>query len=119
VLDNNIRSVTTRNTGVVVEEDNTRRLVRQAKSTLIAASSAAEVAMETEILGHGLLTKSFLDLVNASNFSVDHHHLIDSLTTSVAALMTRHFPGQRQTPQLRGQANRMEQNFLEGWRDSR
>jgi hypothetical protein len=111
--------VTTRNTGVVVEEDNTRRLVRQAKSTLIAASSAAQVAMETEAIGHGLLTKSFLDLVNASNFSIDHHGLIDSLTTSVAALMTRHFPGQQQTPQLRGQANRMEETFLDGWRDSR
>lgn len=119
VLDNNIRSVTTRNAGVVVEEDSTRRLVQQAKSTLISASSAAQVAMETEAVGHGLLTKSFLDLVNASNFSVDHHGLIDSLTTSVAALMTQHFPGQQQTPQLRGQANRMEETFLDGWRDSR
>lgn len=119
VMDNNIRSVTARHAGVVVEEDSTRRLVQQAKSTLIAASSAAQVAMETEAVGHGLLTKSFLDLVNASNFSVDHNALIDSLTTSVAALMTKHFAGQQQTPQLRGQANRMGENFLEGWRDSR
>jgi Caspase domain len=119
VLAGNIRQVIARNAGVVVEEDASRRLIQQSKSTLIAASSAAETAKEHEAVGHGLLTKSFLDIVNASNFQTDHRSLIDQLTTRVAALIARHFPGKTQSPQLRGQANRMEETFLEGWRDCR
>jgi hypothetical protein len=119
VLANNIKKSTAQNTGVVVEEDNTRRLVKQSKSTLIAASSAAETAQEHSAIGHGLLTQSFLDLVNASNFQINHQSLIDDLAFRVNALMAKHFPGETQTPQLRGQQNRMEENFLEGWNDSR
>ncbi|MDH5346282.1 MAG: caspase family protein [Nitrospira sp.] len=119
ILANNITRVSPRNTGVVVEEDTNRRLVKESKSTLIAASSAAETAQEHSAIGHGLLTKSFLDLVNASNFQIDHQSLIDELTKRVGALMTKHFPGKTQSPQLRGQENRMEESFLEGWHDSR
>ena len=118
-LNGNIRNATARNTGVVVEEDTTRRLVQQSKSTLIAASSAAQTSQEHEAIGHGFLTKTFLELVNSSSFSIDHHSLIDDLSRGVGALMGRHFPGESQTPQLRGQANRMEAEFLTGWNDSR
>lgn len=118
-LANNIQTVQARNAGVVVVEDVNRRLVRQSKSTLIAASSAAETAQEHPAIGHGLLTKGFLDMVNASNFQINHHNLIDDLTNRVSSLMAQHFPGESQTPQLRGQENRMQESFLEGWRDSR
>ncbi|MBS0152921.1 MAG: caspase family protein [Nitrospira sp.] len=119
ILANNISRVSARNKGVVIEEDANRRLVKESKSTLIAASTAAETAQEHEAISHGLLTKSFLDLVNASNFQIDHRSLIDELTKRVGALMTKHFPGETQSPQLRGQENRMEESFLQGWRDSR
>lgn len=119
VLTNNITRVSSQNTGVVVEEDTNRRLLKESKSTLIAASSAAETAQEHPAIKHGLLTKSLLDLVNASNFQIDHRSLIDELTTRVRAMMTQHFPGKTQSPQLRGQENRMEEGFLQGWRDSR
>lgn len=119
VLAGNITSVNARNAGVVVEEDAARRLVQQAKSTLIAASTAAQTAQEHEALSHGLLTKAFLDLVNASNFGIEHHGLIDELTARVSAMMTQHFPGESQSPQLRGQQNRMTEDFLAGWNDSR
>ena len=119
VLNGNIRNATARNTGVVVEEDTTRRLVQQSKSTLIAASSAAQTSQEHESVGHGFLTKSFIDLVNSSNFSIDHHDLIDNLARRVGTFMSSHFPGESQTPQLRGQANRMQAEFLTGWNDSR
>lgn len=118
-LANNITGVSARNAGVVVEEDTNRRLIRESKSILIAACTAAETAQELETINHGLLTKSFLDLVNASNFQIDHRGLIDDLTTRVRALMNQHFPGETQSPQLRGQENRMDESFLEGWHDSR
>ena len=119
VLANNITRVSARNSGVVVEEDTNRRLVKESKSTLIAASTAAETAQEHEAVGHGLLTKAFLDLVNASNFQIDHRSLVDELTTRVRTSMDKYFPGETQSPQLRGQENRMEERFLQGWRDSR
>lgn len=119
LLNGNIQRVTARNTGVVVEEDASRRLVRNAKSTLIAACSAAQVAMEDESIGHGLLTKAFLDLVDSCPYTTNHQTLIGELTSRVNTMMTRLFPGDTQTVQLRGQANRMEEDFLDTWRDCR
>lgn len=118
-LAGNIVSASARNAGVVVEEDVNRRLVQHAKSTMIAASTAAQTAQEHELLSHGLLTQAFLDLVNASNFGIDHHKLIDELGTRVSARMAELFPGESQTPQLRGQQNRMTEDFLLAWKDSR
>lgn len=118
-LAGNIVSANARNAGVLVEEDANRRLVQQAKSTMIAASTAAQTSQEHESISHGLLTQAFLDLVNASNFGIDHHKLIDELNTRVSALMGKFFPGESQTPQLRGQQNRMTEDFLMGWKDSR
>ena len=118
-LANNITRVSAKNAGIVVEEDPDRRLVKQSKSTMIAASNAAEYAREHTSVGHGLLTKSLLDLVNASNFQIEHRSLIGELASRVSTMMTQHFPGKTQSPQLRGQENRMEESFLQGWRDSR
>jgi hypothetical protein len=118
-LAGNVVSAQARNAGVVVEENASSRLVQQAKSTLIAASTAAETAQEHEAIGHGLLTKAFLDLVNQSNFLIEHRSLIGELSGRVSALMARHFPGETQSPQLRGQENRMEEDFLLAWRDCR
>jgi hypothetical protein len=116
---NNITQATQVAQGVVLQEAADRRLIKQAHSTLIAASSPAQTAQEHESVGHGLLTKAWLDLVNASNFMINHTDLIQELGKRVTALMATHFPGASQTPQLRGQMNRMEEDFLAGWRDSR
>lgn len=119
VLQGNVQGATAQHAGVVVVEDAARRLVQQAKSTLIAACSAAQTAQEHPAIGHGLLTQALLNTVNSSNFVIDHHNLLDALTMKVGALMTQHFAGEAQTPQLRGQLNRMEEDFLLGWRDCR
>jgi uncharacterized caspase-like protein len=118
-LDNNITRVQPRGEGVVVEEDAARRLVQQAKSTLISASTAAQVSWEHETLGHGLLTHALINLPTASNFSITYNDLIQELSQRVDQMTRRHFPGETQTPQLRGQANRMTEEFLVGFSDSR
>lgn len=119
-LANNITNVRNGSGGPIdLDEDPNRILVQQAKSTLIAGCKADEFSMEQSTLRHGLLTQSFIDIVNASNFTIDHRTLIDRLIACVRAYMQRFFPGDTQTPQLRGQMNRMEEDFLLGWRDCR
>lgn len=120
ILKNNITGKSAGTAGVVdLDEDPNRLLVQQAKSTLIAACRANETAKENTSLAHGLLTQSFLDIVNASNFQTDHRSLQEDLLASVGAYIRRFGISSAQTPQLRGQENRMEESFLAGWIDSR
>ena len=100
--------------------------IQKAKTTLISGCRPDELSYEgplTSAVKNGLMTKSFLDLVNQSPFRIDHRSLVDELNTRVATYAGQLFPTANprivQQPQLIGQDNRMGQDFLEGFTDSR
>jgi len=124
VCKNNVSNVEVIEGGhLMCEEDPSQLFASSAKMTLISGCRFWELSYETT--GQGLLTKALLDTVNASNFQMNYSDLIDTLqqkvATSFQALLSSvpaSYP-KSQTPQLRGQANRMEENFLEAWSDCR
>jgi len=89
-----------------------REFVAQAKATLLAASRWDEYAGETS--NHGFLTQALLTTVNSSNFTISHRDLHTAVTPLV-----HDAAGHEQHPVLRGQENRMDGVFLEGFSDSR
>lgn len=106
-----------------IEEDPDKVFVEEAKTTLIAGCGFDELSWE--IAGHGLLTNAILDLVDAGDFEINHIDLLDRLRTKVgntfAHVILPHLSSgepRRQTPQLRGQKSRMEENFLQGFTGS-
>lgn len=108
-----------------ISEDPDKVFVDLAKTTLVAGCKFDEVS--NEINGHGLLTQAFLNVVNASgDFQITHGELLDQLRASVRQdfetqilpTLTNGAP-RAQTPQLRGQRNRMGEGFLQPWTDSR
>lgn len=88
-----------------------REFLESAKATVLAASRWDEYAGENA--DHGFLTSAMLDTVNASNFTISHKELHHTLTTKV-----HDAAGHEQHPVLRGQANRMDETFLQGWSNS-
>lgn len=121
VLNNNVSNVTANGNGIVdLDEDPDKTLVEKSKSTLISACRFHESAYGPKDLGHSTLTKSFLDIVNQSDFRISHHELLEALKPKVADYVKQYVrPNATQIPQLRGQMNRMEEDFLFGWNDSR
>jgi hypothetical protein len=128
VMNNNIRSARLgADARLDLDVDPNKTLVQFSKSTLISGCRFDELSWEVSgsngAAGHGLLTQSFIDLVNASNFSITYHDLMTQLGTRVGQKITSQIvpthPGVTQTPQLMGQMNRMEEQFLAGWNDSR
>ncbi len=107
----NVRATST-GKGVLADEDPNKQFTTLAKSTLLAACRWDQTAGEKA--GHGYFTQAILDTVNASNFTIDHHAMHQKLLER-----TNKLSGNSQTVQLRGQANRMEEDFLLGWRDCR
>jgi hypothetical protein len=101
--------------GVLVDldADPNKTLLPSAKSTLLAACNYYETAGEDERYHHGYFTQALLDVVNSSGFLASPRQLVDRLVVRVQALSN-----QTQTPQLRGQMNRMDSPFLEGWTQS-
>lgn len=100
--------------------------IQQAKTTLISGCRPDELSYEgplTSAVKNGLMTRAMLDLVNQSSFKIDHRSLVDELNRRVGAFVTQLFPAANppivQRPQLVGQDNRMGQDFLEGFNDSR
>jgi Caspase domain len=111
-VNNNVSNVRSSGVGgVCMDEDPDKIFVPLAKSTLIAACRFSETAGET--VKHGYLTQSFINIVNKSGFQINHGDLLDQLRSQVHTLTVN------QTPQLRGQQNRMAQPFLEAWNNSR
>lgn len=108
----NVRDLRVENNQLIFGEDVGQQFTSQAKSTLFAACGWDELAGEGN--GHGYFTQSFLDTVNMSNFEMDHLSLHQALQARTAQLS-----GNSQTVQVRGQANRMEEDFMMGWRDCR
>lgn len=110
---NNVSQVSQASSGLLtMSEDQNQLFIPLAKSTLFAACRWNEYAGETP--SHGYFTQAFLDLVNQSNFLIDHRTFHQRLVDRVHQL-----GGPSQTPQIRGQQNRMEEDFLMGWRDCR
>ncbi|MEL7217853.1 MAG: hypothetical protein AAGK01_05420, partial [Pseudomonadota bacterium] len=98
--------------------DPNRFLVEHTKATMIAACNTVELAQEHSSLRHGLFTQAILDVCNQSNQSISY----DQLMTDLQAAMNTRIQAlglDAQNPQLRGQQNRMEEDFLLGWIDCR
>jgi hypothetical protein len=126
VMNNNVSNLRVGSDGMIdLDIDPNKTLVQFSKSTLISASNFYELSWEVagtgSTAGHGLMTQSFLDIVNASNFSITYEQLIPKVQSKVADKLAalNLAAGITQTPQLMGQLNRMEEEFLAGWTDSR
>jgi hypothetical protein len=125
VCDNNVSNVGVSDDGVLqCDEDPSRIFLDLAKMTLIAGCRFWELSYEVN--GHGLLTQALLDTVNASDFQMSYGDLVTQLQTKVTAAFTSQIlpsvaagDPKSQTPQLRGQANRMGEGFLQAWVESK
>lgn len=124
VCSNNVSGVEIIEGGhLMCEEDPSQIFVSLAKMTLISGCRFWELSYESN--GHGLLTQALLETVDASGFQTSYGELIGRLQEKVATAFQAVLPSvpgtypKSQVPQLRGQANRMEENFLEAWFDSR
>ncbi|GAA0905336.1 caspase family protein [Virgisporangium aurantiacum] len=103
-----------------LDEDLDRVLVRASRSTLLSGCRYDESTWESSTLGHGLMTQALLDAFNRStNTQPSYREVQDDLRSAVRQLLEKHIlptrPGVTQTPQLRGQDNRMDEGFLDGW----
>lgn len=105
-----------------LDMDPNKILIQQAKTTLIAGCRATEssyIAPSGAPFKNSLLTQAFIDVVDMCPYEVDHHTLIEKLGSGVKANMTKYYPKDSQTPELRGQSNRMSELFLAPYADSR
>lgn len=124
VCNNNVSKVQVIEGGhLMCEEDPNEIFVDLAKMTLISGCRFWELSYETN--GHGLLTQALLDTINASDFQISYGDLMNTLQQKVATSFQSLLPSipadypKSQVPQLRGQANRMEEGFLQAWVASR
>lgn len=123
--DNNVSNVKVTDDGILqCDEDPSRIFLDQAKLTLIAGCRFWELSYEVN--GHGLLTQALLDTVNASDFQISYGDLLTQLQTKVSAAFSNQIlpnvaagDPTSQSPQLRGQANRMGEGFLQAWTESK
>jgi hypothetical protein len=125
VCQNNVSNVTVTVDGhILCDEDPNQLFVDQAKMTLLSGCRFWELSWETN--GHGLLTQALLDTVNSSDFQINHSDLQSTLQSKMAdsfqailpSIQATSYP-KSQVPQLRGQANRMSEGFLQGWTQSK
>jgi hypothetical protein len=121
---NNVSKVEVTEGGhLMCEEDPSQIFVDLAKMTLISGCRFWELSYETS--GHGLLTKALLDTVDSDDFQISYGDLISTVQQKVAQSFQALRPSipagypDSQVPQLRGQANRMEEGFLQAWSASR
>jgi len=124
VCSNNVSNVQITEGGhLMCEEDPSQVFVDLAKMTLISGCRFWELSYETN--GHGLLTQALVDTFNVYDFQMSYSHLIDALQQNVAAAFQSLLPSihatypKSQVTQLRGQAHRMGEGFLEAWSASR
>lgn len=93
-----------------LDVDENKNFVDSAQAILIAACKYYEVALESNVVCHGFLTKALLELVNSSNFRISYTDLIQELVSRVSVLSNN-----LQHPTLRGHKARMGNTFLESW----
>jgi hypothetical protein len=120
----NVKNVRLEDGRIDLDPDPNYTTIQQAKTTLIAGCRFDELSYEgpaSSSIKNGLMTRSLVDLVNSSNFEIDHRTLTADLNRRVAAYLAQIYPSQTpvQRPQLIGQDNRMQEMFLAGFVDCR
>ncbi|MGV3559210.1 caspase family protein [Larkinella arboricola] len=119
-MSNNVSNVrVTSDNTIDLDPDLNKTLVASCKSTLLSSCRFDEVSWITSKYSHMIFTQSLLELVNQSNFEASYHSVADQVRQKVSEkiisdILPGH-PGITQTPQLFGQRNRMEENWLAGW----
>jgi hypothetical protein len=120
---NNVSNVRRGPTGPIdLDPDPNKILIKQAKTTLIAGCRANEysyISPSAAATKNSLLTQAFIDIINTCPYEIDHHTLIEKVGSGVKDYMKKYYPGKAQTPELRGQMNRMTELFLAPYTDSR
>ena len=124
VCDNNVSGLRLENGHIDLDPSPRFTTIPQAKTTLISGCAPNESSLEglpNSAVKNGFLTRSILDIVNQSSFKVDHRSLVDEASAKVMDYINQVYPGLGlvQSPQLIGQDNRMVENFLDGFVDSR
>lgn len=109
-MDGNVSNVIGQANGVVCSVDDNLALVPLSKSTVVAACRYDEV--DLELAGHGVLTQGILNIITASQPSIDYLDLINQLRAQAQAMNVT------QTPTLLGQQNRVNEVFLAPWTTS-
>jgi hypothetical protein len=122
--ENNVSGLRLENGRIDLDPSPRFTTIQQAKTTLISGCAPNELSYEgpaASAVKNGLMTKAILDLVNQSSFKIDHRSLVGELDSRVSTFVGQLFPGSGivQSPQLIGQDNRMVENFLGGFVDSR
>lgn len=103
---------------VDLDLDPNRFLIQHTKATMLAACNTVEFAQEQASLRHGVFTQAFIDVIGDTCPTVSYDLLMTQLQAAVDARIAE-FNLDPQNPQLRGQQNRMEEEFLMGWIDCR
>lgn len=119
-LAHNVDNVRLREDGTIdLDPDPDKILVAASKATLLAACRFNELSWESSQVHHGLFTQTLLDIASQSNFQSSYHNMMEQVRSGVIQkignLIQPHHPGTVQTPQLFGQRNRMDEDFLAGW----
>ncbi|MHA7191979.1 caspase family protein [Arthrobacter sp. MDT2-16] len=103
------------------DEDPDRTLVPSSKSTLLSAAQFNELAWQPRsATAHAFLTQALLDIFNQSTPTQPSYRQVQDrvrprVEEKVTTLVRPKHPGVTQVPQLRGQRNRMDEEFLKGW----
>jgi Caspase domain len=111
-FDGNVSNVVGQGNGVVCSVDDNKALVASSKSCVVAACRYDESAWEAE--KHSALTQAIVNVVGSSGTAISYLDLIDKLRDEVQNQLNK-----QQTPTLLGQQNRMNENFLAGWTQSK
>ena len=112
-IDGNVGSIQPSVNGPVLNIDPRKDFSRVARATLFSACNFNEFAEEHGAVGHGRFTHALLENVNMSNFQISYQDFHQAVRAHV-----RTATNNRQTPQLRGRAIRLEEDFLAGWTHS-
>jgi len=104
--------------GVDLDPDPDKTFLPAAKTTLLSGCRFNEFSyIGPNTYSRSIFTQCLYELIFQSNFEASHNFMIEKIRDSIQQkIRNGHFPaGERQTPQLYGQRNRMEGDFLKGY----
>lgn len=120
-LGQNIRSIGFQNNQCIIEEAEESHYVELAKSTLLSACAAAELGWHVPAIQNSIFVCALRNVINQSGFQASYTDLLTRIRAEADSLMTQYIRTMPQhaqdtsVPQLYGQRERMQENFLMPW----